>query len=82
MIKFYDSVEKRQFSFFHPESLCNKDVCNGCEAPIFSSKNVVQNSDQFKKNVLLVQKLRKLEHFTVYLSMFSKKISLIPNIIL
>ena len=52
MIKFYDSVEKWQFSFFHPESLCNKRigfVCNGCEAPLSSSKNFVQNSDQFKK---------------------------------
>ena len=26
MIKFYDSVEKWQFSFFHPESLCNKRI--------------------------------------------------------
>ena len=53
MIKFYDSVEKWQFSFFHPESLCNKRigfVFNGCEAPLSTFKNFVQNSDLFKKN--------------------------------
>ena len=56
MIKFYDSVEKWQFSFFHPESLCNKRIgfmCNGCEAPLSSSKNVVKNSDHlFSKSGL------------------------------
>ena len=54
MIKFYDSIEKWQFSFFHPESLCNKKigfVRNDCEAPISSSKNVVQNSDQFENKL-------------------------------
>ena len=70
MIKFYDSVEKLQFSFFHPESLYNKRigfVFNGCEAPFSTFKNFVQNSDLFKENVFLDQKLTKLEHFTVYL---------------
>ena len=44
-------------------------------------KKIVQNSDQVKKkDVFLAQKLTQLEHFTVYLSMFSMKISQILNI--
>ena len=80
MIKFYVSAEKWQFSFFHPESLCNKKigfVRNDCEAPLSSSKNFVKNSDQFKA---LAQKLTKLDHFTVYLPMFSMKISQILDL--
>ena len=75
MIKIYDSVEKCQFSFFHPESLCNKRisfVCNGCEAPLFSSKNFVQNSDQFKKkNVFL--KVRAF--YSISLNVFYENLS-------
>ena len=59
LYKFYDSVEKLQFSFFHPVSLCNKRigfVCNGCEASLSSSKNFVQNSDQFKKKKVFLSK--------------------------
>ena len=83
MIKSYDSVEKWQFSLFHPASLCNKRiwfVCNGCEASLSFSKNVVQNYYQFNKNVFLARKLTKLEHFNVYILMFSMKISQILDI--
>ena len=75
MIKFYDSVEKWQFSFFHPESLCNKRigfVCNGCEVPHSSSKNFIQNSDQFKKkNVFL--KVRAF--YSISLNVFYENLS-------
>ena len=80
MIKFYDSVEKCQLSFFHPESLCNKRigfVFNGCEAPLSTFKNFVQNSDLFKRkecfSSLKIDKVRAF--YSIFLNVFPENLS-------
>ena len=79
MIKFYDSVEKWQFSFFHPESLCNKRigfVCNGCEAPLSSSKKVVKILTSLKNECFSSSKIDKVRAFySISLNVFYENIS-------
>ena len=83
MIQFYDSVEKGSFpssvlSLFvtRESALFAMVVKRHFPLPKILSKILTSLKE---KNVFLARKLAKLEHFTVYISMFSIKVSQIRN---